>query len=56
MAEKKEMQTEVNDKIGNIKAISELSSSLEKIQTSRRYRIPYRGRTCRSLLPRCSRC
>ena len=32
MAEKKEMQTEVNDKIGNIKAISELSSSLEKIQ------------------------
>ncbi|MBE7090192.1 MAG: hypothetical protein E7362_05250, partial [Clostridiales bacterium] len=34
MAEKKDIQTEVTDKIGNIKSISELGASLDKIQAN----------------------
>ena len=34
MAEKKDIQTEVTDKIGNIKSISELGTSLDKIQVN----------------------
>ena len=34
MAEKKDIQTEVTDKIGNIKSISELGASLDKIHVN----------------------